>query len=951
MGLDIGGIPEIDEGWQVRVGAATLVGKLQLVSERAGDIKADWAGLAAPYQAPEQGLVLQAMDEPVTQADDLLDKGIQAQTALSDYGDELDRLKTERATLIADIESFQAEKAEKDENGGGFLGHEDWLLGESRDLLGKEEDLSGRISAFAEAVDAAQRTCANALNAIWGGPEWLAADRADVGYEYVYGLNSESYDQLQLSGEVPWGTPDEWTEGDWTTKAYMFGRGAVRSVTDLVEFGGVLIGVGAEDGETSAAWSGLGAMAKDLAVLAVPLPLIPAVAATEGGREAYSNAGNRLLEMGKSTIGYGTWGTSGWNTAGGFAPDIIAAVVSGGSATAVKSGLKSAAGSILTRTAPSAATRVIDLGNAVRRTLDTPINGLRNLGESVRTSFRNPLDGNGPGTDLPDATVPDVDVPGGRGTPDVDTPSSSTPSTPEAPVRTPDAEAPVRTPDGEAPVRTPDGEAPVRTPDGEAPVGTPDGEAPVRMPDGEAPVGTPDGEAPVRMPDGEAPVRTPDGEAPVRTPDGEAPVRTPDGEAPVRTPDGEAPVRTPDGEAPVRTPDGEAPVRTPDGEAPVRTPDGEAPVRTPDGEAPVRTPDGETPDRTPDAETPDRTPDAETPDRTPDAVTPDRTPDAVTPDRTPDAVTPDRTPDRTPEAETPDRTPDAEAPADRAPEGEAWPPGRAPGDDVAPPTRPDYEGDRRSGMLGRPPETQGPPLHVDRGDPLMPGPRERFGDGLGPGDLPPNTEIVVRGRGVFYTDENGMVRFVEPMERTVGRDGKTPLQKSQLIPELRDPLPNTTYLVDNNGFFQTDAAGRTTHVHVDDLRWVPESDRRHSAPANRNVTGGGSIFDAGHLWPRMAGGRPEEINLVQMLREINQGSAKRHAAGQWTVSKLERQLTAAMKGDSTVTWDVRVRYVDEPADFSGMSAAERRALSVPKSFTYQPSIDGKALPRIRIPNA
>lgn len=677
MALDAAGLPQLDDGTAVRGGASGLRVAAGKVADRATTIKSTWSAIVPHYDAPEAGLVYAAMDRPATAAGTLVSKTGTAAGALDTYGVRLDQLNAERAQLAADITSFNAHRDKVTSETSGFLGWKDWSGWEKQELLNQEEELNDRAAAFAAAVDEAQRTCANAINAIFGGPQYKAADRASVDDPDVYGLSEDGYDQLGLSGKNAWGTPEGWTDTSPMSATYMFGRGAVRSITGLWDLGKALTGFG-EDGEASAAWSGLWQLTKD-AFYVSPFALITGISSREQAQES----NERLLGVGKSILGIGTWKTSGWNTAGGFAPDVILAVATAGTGAAAKGGLRGVARgaleSSLRRVAPTTATRIGDLNSALRT--------------SMRTQYGTALTG-----------IRDL---GYRGV---------------------DAFGDLR--------RTVSG-APVRARQWADDLGR-------RLVPEPVPVG-----GPRSVPSA---------------------------------------------------------------------------ARGWD-----------------------------------------------------DTVT---------------RSTSSAG---------GWPPHRPGGGSTpSPPTgaTSSYAGDLNTGMRGAPSQTSAT-TRVNVGDDLMPRAREPFGQA---GDLAPSTRYEVRGRGVFYTNADGVIEFVEPMRKTVGA-------KEFMSSDLRDPLPNVTYKVDDYAYYHTDRLGRTDHVHVENLEMRP--DTPSSSAVNRKVVDGQIDTDAGHALQRAMGGAREEINLVQMVRDLNRGHGGRSLAGANSVRHLELEVERALKEAAPgerISFDVQIRY-------------------------------------------
>ncbi|WP_156761681.1 DNA/RNA non-specific endonuclease [Microbacterium karelineae] len=129
-------------------------------------------------------------------------------------------------------------------------------------------------------------------------------------------------------------------------------------------------------------------------------------------------------------------------------------------------------------------------------------------------------------------------------------------------------------------------------------------------------------------------------------------------------------------------------------------------------------------------------------------------------------------------------------------------------------------------------------------------------------DLEPDSTYEVPGRGTFHTGPDGRVVRVE-----------TTYGPTKLNFELHKLQPDTTYVVTTeNGAsthtFRTDDLGRTISAHTDNLDF---DDARRAEGVQSSIGGeGGSFFDGGHLFGNQYGGGGERVNVVPMLRDVNQ---------------------------------------------------------------------------------
>lgn len=350
MTLDAEGV-KIDDGQAIRNSVIDLTEAAGHLNTHAGNIKRAWSGLGAVYRAPEQEDVLAAMDKPATEATDLKNKMRTAGRALGAYGERCIELQARKNQLKIDIAAFYKNYPQ---DGGGPTGTiPEAVIGGAQEvlLLRAEEDLAQRIYQLQADLDEAQRTCANAISAIYGGPHYEAADQASVWDKSVYGLTASGYDQLTRTGtgldgkDIAWGVPRGWTGKGTLPNIYMAGQGAIASFLQLPNFAKDLIGADGA-GEAGAAWSGLGRGGLDLLMVFNPAgPMLTAF-----GVGPWAGARERTGGMLKSIFGMDSGKTAPAYTAGGFVPDILAALETKGGSLTVKQALEVARRSSLAMT-------------------------------------------------------------------------------------------------------------------------------------------------------------------------------------------------------------------------------------------------------------------------------------------------------------------------------------------------------------------------------------------------------------------------------------------------------------------------------------------------------------------------------------------------------------------------------------------------------------------------
>ncbi len=168
----------------------------------------------------------------------------------------------------------------------------------------------------------------------------------------------------------------------------------------------------------------------------------------------------------------------------------------------------------------------------------------------------------------------------------------------------------------------------------------------------------------------------------------------------------------------------------------------------------------------------------------------------------------------------------------------------------------------------RPEVTQS--ITVNKGDDLYPGKMTPFAQKPDI-TLEPNTHYrVERPGGVhsdYYTDASGNVTHVECHSKW---------ETGYLNQDLQNPLPNATYSVDGKFHYVTDEHARTVRMEVDgEMTPKPKDVAEVRSPhTQRQINAYGNDLPGEHNGGHMAGtqfyGPPEKINVVAMLKEVNQ---------------------------------------------------------------------------------
>ncbi|WP_328849100.1 hypothetical protein [Micromonospora zamorensis] len=472
-------------------------------------IDTTWQGLAAVYEAPEAAQLF-AASGPIRTVSASVGEDVQAVgTALATYASEVKEIKAQLAALKGQAEQFV--ESTKDDD--------DW-----REDEGKVNQHNGLISAVNTQVAAffeAQRKCANTINALYGGRQYRAdnADgRADDG---EYGFNADTLNAAAgEDGALPWGSNEEHDRGFLGDVGAFFGGIGEGFVTMLEDLGG-LIGRDPTTGEWSwgtagQSWLGLGKFVWAVSIYINPVTIV--IDQTVGmpfleKREA----GNLLLNAGKSIIAYDMW-SEDKSRAGGLATfNIVSAVIGTKGAGSGVRGAGAAVNSIRgSATAARIGAGLVRAGNW--------LDNLPRVGE-VAINFAKKFD-----IQIPQiGPLPAIagDVPVGRGF-DVEMPNDRGGN----PMNMDAGNGPGNTPGGRTPGDSTTGNLPGdNTPVRNGPEDTP----PVRnMPEDNTPPGNlpEDNTPPGNLPEDTTPGNVPDDTTPGNVPDDTTPGNVPDDTTP-----------------------------------------------------------------------------------------------------------------------------------------------------------------------------------------------------------------------------------------------------------------------------------------------------------------------------------------------------------------------------------------------------------------------------------
>ncbi|GAA1781941.1 hypothetical protein [Streptomonospora arabica] len=198
------------------------------ISQFGQDIKSSWKGLEGIYTAPEDDLLLSAIDPVATKGDEVDEAVATAADALETFADEAERIKGRLQGLKADAEAFVADVEDDD----------DWREDEGK--VNEHNGMNDDVLAALNEYMAAERECANKITALFGGTAFVAAAPGEEGSlgpdEQAHG-----YTEVPEGVETPWAKPQEydapWYEDAWNG-VKDFGVGIVEDLGAMAGFYG-----------------------------------------------------------------------------------------------------------------------------------------------------------------------------------------------------------------------------------------------------------------------------------------------------------------------------------------------------------------------------------------------------------------------------------------------------------------------------------------------------------------------------------------------------------------------------------------------------------------------------------------------------------------------------------------------------------------------------------------
>ncbi|MEH0110216.1 DNA/RNA non-specific endonuclease [Tersicoccus sp. MR15.9] len=332
MSYDIGAFEKnLPDPETIRTAGTTLKSKAASFSSKATSTSTSWAKLQhkGVYSAPGDEVVFSAFGPITTAAEDLVTDIGTVKTATDGFADDVDTIKTKLAGIKADAASFEGEIAGRS--------RDDW--DDDEGLVKKEQNIIHGLNGLYAELQTAQMTCANSINALYGGPTYVMVtqDGAKAG-QIAYGYTNEQLDAASNEGNIPWGKPTEWDK-PWYKDAWdgvcSFGKGVWSGVTGTLK--GLWNMVNVTDMDTfKATWKGMGKLALNVAIVSTPLAQV-ALRATGHG-DVVDRAGKELLAVGKAAIHWDDWKRDPAYAAGETTFDLATILLTAGGGAVAKTG-------------------------------------------------------------------------------------------------------------------------------------------------------------------------------------------------------------------------------------------------------------------------------------------------------------------------------------------------------------------------------------------------------------------------------------------------------------------------------------------------------------------------------------------------------------------------------------------------------------------------------------
>ena len=277
---------------------------------------AEWRKIGPSYEAPEASTLLTVMDPVETTARDFGDAVERVADALDTYAETTRAIKAALDSVRTDAYAFRRK----------IGGDPEWQYDQG--LVDENTALVRRVNTQQTALWEAERTCANAIRALYCAAPWVVDDGS--GSPMAYGAA-----EIPTDTEMPWG--GEVSRKDHCPKSAAVG--VKRFVWDgfVVDgLGGTLQGLGMLVGIDGMEWS--------WETMRTSWVGMGSLIGYADGEWSWGNAGEAWKGLGKGLIAYDTWSEDPARAAGGVGFNLLTIVVPAGAAVSGVKGAATAAG-------------------------------------------------------------------------------------------------------------------------------------------------------------------------------------------------------------------------------------------------------------------------------------------------------------------------------------------------------------------------------------------------------------------------------------------------------------------------------------------------------------------------------------------------------------------------------------------------------------------------------
>ncbi|WP_432745578.1 hypothetical protein H7827_14405 [Streptomyces sp. JH002] len=322
------------------------------------DVHDEFQGLSSFYTAPEAEQLFATTGPARDRAAEFADDLAAVRSALWDYHEEITPIVGRLNRLRYETEQF-VESIRNDD---------DWKKSESK--VDRNNGLLTDISTTIAQFWAAERSCANRINALWGGPQWTTDDGS--GGEHMYGVSEE---EMAQAGETPWGRAVEreysWYRVDQHLKSFVWDGIIVDGIWGTITGLGGLLGFQGWD-VFKESWKGLGQLATGLAIVTSPLNALAYSLMPDGAvKDWMDDSLDVTRETAKGLVAWDMWSEDPARAAGLTTFNVLTTVASFGAGAGVRAAASGAGTATRITAAAARVGTVIDPMTYITRGLTT----------------------------------------------------------------------------------------------------------------------------------------------------------------------------------------------------------------------------------------------------------------------------------------------------------------------------------------------------------------------------------------------------------------------------------------------------------------------------------------------------------------------------------------------------------------------------------------------------